>query len=133
VLNPHRSTAAVNAEADAAAALLNGGALRLYGGLQPLTADAAIDTQPLLAELRFSDPAFSPAVQGTAMANPLTDDVSAAATGVAKWFRALRRNGTVVCDGSVGVSGSDLNLSSRDIVRGDLVQVTALTLSVSAR
>src|SRR5262245_596819 len=93
---------AVNAEADAVAALLNNGYLRIYDGTKPANAAVAITTQVLLAELRFANPAaFAAAVAGVALGNVITDDSSADHTGTASWFRALKSDGTsVVMDGT---------------------------------
>jgi hypothetical protein len=129
-LNPKRTNAAANAACNAMAALLNTGYLRIYDGTQPATADTAIDTQVLLAELRFSATAYGNAVAGVATANAITQDSSANATGTASWFRALGSDGTsVVYDGSVGTATADLVLNTTAIVIGASVSVTALTLT----
>jgi hypothetical protein len=125
-LTPRISNTAANAAADAVAALLNNGYLRIYDGAQPATADTAIGAQVLLAELRFAATAFDPAALGVATANAITDDVSANQTGEAAWFRALKSDGTtVVMDGSIGTSGANLNLNSVSISAGAQVSVTA--------
>jgi len=127
-LNPKRSNVAVSAAADAVCPLLNNGYLRLYDGTQPATADTAVTTQTKLAELRWNATAFGAASNGVATANAITSDASAAATGTATWFRALKSDGTtVVFDGSVGTSGCDLNLNSAAISAGAQVSVTAFT------
>ena len=127
--NPKRSNTAASAAADAVSALLTNGYLRVYDGTQPSTADTAITTQVLLAELRFNaSAAFGAAVNGVATANALTSDSSANATGTASWFRALKSDGTtVVYDGSVGTSAADLVLNSVAIALGAIVAVTAFT------
>jgi len=121
------ANAAVNAAADAVCALLDGGKLRIYGGLQPASADDAVGAQVLLAELMFGNPAFAAAVAGVAAANAITADASANATDTATWFRALRSDNTQVFDGSVGLLGCDLNLNSVAIQVGAQVSVTSLT------
>lgn len=132
-LTPRISNLAANAEADATGALLNNGYLRIYDGAQPATADTAITTQVLLAELRFGATAFGAAVAGVATANAITQDASANATGTAAWFRALYTNGgspetlTAVFDGSVGTSGANLNLNTTAITSGVSVSVSSLT------
>ncbi|MEK9723534.1 MAG: hypothetical protein VW405_08620 [Rhodospirillaceae bacterium] len=127
-LNPKRSNAAVNAAADAVCPLLNNGYLRIYDGSQPATADTAVSTQTLLAELRWNGTAFGAASAGVATANAITSDTSADATGTASWFRALKSDGTTaVFDGSVGTSGADLNLNSVSITSGSAVSVTSFT------
>lgn len=127
-LNPKRSNAAVNAAADAVTTLLNSGKLRIYDGTQPATANTAITTQTLLAELTFNATAFGAASNGVATANSITADSSADATGTASWFRAVKSDGTTaVFDGSVGTSSADLVLNSVNISSGAQVSVTSFT------
>jgi sulfur carrier protein ThiS len=131
-LNPQLANATASAAADAVAALLNSGYLRIYDGSQPATADTAISTQVLLAELRFNATAFAAAVNGQATANAITSDTAANATGTATWFRALASNGTtVVLDGTVGTATSDLVLNTTSIVINAAVAVTAFTYTQS--
>lgn len=126
------SNTSVNVEANAVATLFNSGYLRIYDGSQPATADTAITTQNLLAELQFNATAFGAAVAGVLTANAIAQDPHAAATGVAAWFRCFESDGsTVLCDGSVGTSGSDLNLNSVNIGAGASVSVSAFTYTVS--
>ena len=127
-VNPKRSNAAVNAAADAVCDLLDNGYLRLYDGAQPANADTAVTTQTLLAELRWNATAFGAASNGVAVANSITSDASADATGTATWFRALKSDGTTaVFDGSVGTASADLILNSTGITAGANVAVTAFT------
>jgi hypothetical protein len=129
-LNPKYSNAAVNAKADAQSALLNSGFLDIYDGAQPATADTAVGAQVKLARLTFANPAFGAAVAGVATANAIGSDSSADATGTAAWFRAWKSDGTtVVCDGSVGTSGCNLNLNSVALSAGAAVGVTSLVLT----
>lgn len=128
MVNPKRSNAAVNAAADAVCALLNNGYLRLYDGAQPSNADTAVTTQTQLAELRWNATAFGSATNGVAVANAITPDTNADATGSATWFRALKSDGTTtVFDGSVGTSSADLVLNSTAITAGANVSVTSFT------
>jgi hypothetical protein len=127
-VNPKRSNAAVTAAADAVCDLLDNGYLRLYDGAQPANADTAVTTQTLLAELRWNATAFGAASNGVAVANSITSDASADATGTATWFRALKSDGTTaVFDGSVGTASADLILNSTGITAGANVAVTAFT------
>lgn len=131
-LNPKRTNTAANAACDAMAALANSGRLKIYDGAQPATADTAVTTQNVLADLTMNATAFGASVAGVATANAITSDSSADATGTATWFRLLQSNGsTVICDGSVGTSGADLNLNTVSIVTGAAVAVTAFTLTES--
>jgi hypothetical protein len=122
------SDTAVNAKADAFSDLLDSGYLRLYDGTQPANAGVAVSTQTLLAELRFNATASGAASAGVLTMNAFTQDASANATGTATWFRALKSDGTtVVFDGNVGTSGSDLNLNSTSVTSGVAVSVTSMT------
>jgi hypothetical protein len=133
--NPKRTNLAANTACDAMAALANSGKLRIYdstGTGQPATADTAVTTQVLLAELTMNATAFGSAVAGVATANAITSDASADATGTATWFRLLKSDGTTVLwDGSVGTSGADLNLTTVSIVAAAAVNITAFTVTES--
>lgn len=122
----------VNPQADALSDLADNGYLRIYDGTQPATADTAITTQVLLAELRFNADAAPSAVDGVLTFNAITQDSNANNTGTASWFRALKSDGsTVLFDGTVGVSGSDLNIATTAIVAGAIVGVTSFVYTVS--
>lgn len=127
--NTQLSNAAVNAQGDALAALLNTGYLRLYTTAQPATADTALAAQTLLVEMRFSATAAAATAAGVINFNAITG-ANATATGVAVWFRALKSDGTtVVFDGSVDVTANTPNLvlNSNSISSGAAVSVTAFT------
>ena len=129
-LNLQLSNAAVNAEADAHSALLNNGYLRIYDGTQPVSADAALSTQTLLATLRFAVTAFGAAAAGVAVANAIASDTNAAAAGTASWYRTLKADGTTaVSDGSVGTSGANLNLNSVNITVGAQVDCSSFAFT----
>ena len=122
----------VNPQADALSDLADNGYLRIYDGTQPATADTAISTQVLLAELRFNATAAPAASNGVLTFNAITQDSNANNTGTASWFRALKSDGsTVLFDGTVGVSGSDLNIATTAIVAGAIVGVTSFVYTVS--
>lgn len=129
------SNATVDVQGDATAPLFNSGYLRLYEGTQPATADTAITDQVLLAEPRFASTGIATSVNGVLTANALTADSSANATATtgASFYRALQSDGvTVICDGSVGVtgSGSDCELNSVMIQAGAAVSVTSFTHTI---
>ena len=122
----------VNPQADALSDLADNGYLRIYDGTQPATADTAITTQVLLAELRFNATAAPAASNGVLTFNAITQDSSANNTGTASWFRALKSDGTTVLfDGAVGTSGSDMNIATTSIVAGAIVGVTSFVYTVS--
>lgn len=112
------STAAANAKADAFGAALNGGAIRIYEGTKPASANASLGAATLLAELTFGAPAFGAAVDGLIIANPITKDSDANATGAAQFYRLFASDGTTpMGDGTCGVtgSGSDLEMPTTSI------------------
>lgn len=126
----HMSYAAVNAEANALAALANSGILRIYSGTRPTTCDDAI-TGTILAELTMNATAFGSASNGVLTANAITADSAADAGGTATHFRLFQSNGTTALwDGTVGTSGEDCNLNSVAISAGAQVSVTAMTHTV---
>lgn len=105
-LDTRHSTTTRNAKLDARATLFNSGKLRLYDGTRPATADTAITTQVLLAELTMGATAFPAASGGSTMANAITPDSSADNAGTATWARAVKSDGTTVIeDYSAGRNG----------------------------
>lgn len=122
------ANATVNGQADLLSDYLDNGWLEIRDGAKPTTADTAIGAQVKLAELRFANPASGAAVAGLLTLDAITEDSSADATGTATWFRAYRADHTtVVFDGTVGVAGSDLNLTTVAIVAAVAVQITSFT------
>ena len=105
--------------------------LRLYSGTQPANANTALSGNTVLAELTCNA-TFAPAASGGVVTlNSITNDSSANATGTATFFRLFRSDGTtVICDGEVGTSGSDLNINSTSISSGAAVAVTSATFTI---
>lgn len=133
--NPQITNAAASAAADAVVDRIDlgsgAGKVRIYDGSQPATADTAVSSQVLLAELTMSDPAFGAASNGVATASAISDDTSANATGTASWFRVVDSDNNAVFDGTVGTSSADLILNTVSIVAGATVSITALTYTQS--
>lgn len=113
-------------------ALANGGSVEIRSGARPATPETAA-TGVLLATLTFSGTAFAaPASSGgnaVAVANPITQDSAADATGTASWFRVLKSDGTAVWDGDIGVSGADMNFVTTSFTAGQPVQITSWTVT----
>jgi hypothetical protein len=129
-VNPHYSDAVANAAADAMAALHNSGFMRFYDGAQPANVETAIGSQVLLAEMTFGATAFSAASGGVATANAITQDASANATGTATWYRTYKSDGTTaLMDGSIGTSGSNINMVSTSVAAGSAVQVLSFAIT----
>lgn len=131
--NTQLSSTSVNAQANATAALLDGGLLRIYDGSQPADANTAITTQVKLAELTFGTPAFGAASAGVVTANAITG-ANAVASGTPTWCRTVKADGTtVVFDGTVDTSGpANLIVSASPIASGAPVSVSSLTYTVNA-
>lgn|SRR5574343_889750 len=133
-MNTKLSNALANIQANATSDALTSGYIRIYNGTQPATADTAVTSQTLLAELRFGATAFGNAADGVITANAITRDDSAAAGGTATWCRILEDDGTTVAfDGDVGEvgSGANLELASTTIVAGAPVEVSTFTYTVT--
>lgn len=134
-LNTQLADATVEAQAATLASLLDSGYLRIYdstGGTgQPDTADTAIGSQVLLAELRFAATAETSVTAGLITFAAITADSSANASGTASWFRALSSNGTtVVMDGSVGTATSNMIIASTTITALQTVSCSSFTHDV---
>lgn len=99
----------------------------LYNGTQPANANTAITSQVLLASLTIPG-VFGSDVNGTLTLGSVTSAVASNA-GNATWFRIFKSDGTtVVLDGSVGISGADLNLNSVAIAALQTVAITSGTI-----
>lgn len=107
-------------------AIGSNGLLRIYDGSRPASGGTATT---LLAELALSATAAGAASSGALTLSAITQDSSANATGTATWFRIVTSGGTFVIDGSVGTSGSDLNLTTTSIVSGQPVSVTSFVIT----
>lgn len=129
-------TASRNAGLDVlTTAIGNAGLLRIYdatGGV-PASANVAISTQVLLAELTSGSPFAAAASSGVLTANAITQDSSANATGTAAFFRCYDASGTnCILQGTVGTSGQDLNLNTLSIVSAGPVAVTSFVLTAGS-
>lgn len=129
--NTQMSNLAVNTEADALAALANGGKLCIFDGTQPATANTAITTQVMLGRVTMGNPAFGAAVNGVLTANAMTPE-EALAEGVAAWFRLYKSDGTTALwDGTVGTSDANLIMPSLIILSGYVIGVQTFVHTVS--
>ena len=94
-----------------------------YGKLVFLTSSGET-----VATLPMAVPAFADSVQGTIVANTISPDLSAAGGLIAR-FVIQDKDGTAVLNGSVGISGADINLERIDIPVGSTVALDTLTYS----
>lgn len=102
------------------------GLVRIYDGTRPSSGGTATT---LLAQLALSATSAPAASSGVLTFNAITQDSSADATGTATWFRVTTSGGTFVIDGSVGTSGSDLNLTTTSIVATQPVSISSFVIT----
>jgi hypothetical protein len=120
-----------NAQANIIGDALDTGYIRIYSGTIPVSADAALSGNTLLAELRFAAAAFPAAAAGVITAGAITGDAAADATGTATFFRTFDSGGAVVkWQGTVGTATSDMIINSTAIQAGAAVNCSALTYTV---
>ena len=104
------------------------GNLVIYSGTQPTNPDTGLSGNTVLATLPLSATFAAGASGGVLTANTITS-ATASATGTATFF-SLQTSGAVrIVDGTVGTSGSDLNLNTVSIVSGANVAVSSLTIT----
>ncbi len=117
------TTAVRNARADVITAQLPAtGSLRIYDGTPPASANAALSSNTLLANLPLNATFAAAASGGVLTANAITNDSSADATGTATFFRLIKTDGTtVVAQGTVGTSGTTSLVAGGPVACSSLV------------
>lgn len=127
------STQARNDAGDAIVDLIDAGTINPNGYMEIRT--GAIPASPqvaatgtLLATLNFSNPAWGTFSNGTAYANPISNDTSADASGTAGWFRFYDLDGGGVIDGEITVTGGggDIEFDIIDFILGGVVAIVSL-------
>lgn len=106
--------------------------IRIYGGSKPSSPDVAVTDQPLLATLECSTTLAPPAVGGLLTLNPISDGTGTVAAGEgtnATWFRLVTSDGFGHVDGTVGISGCDMNLNNTNIATGQTISVASMTFT----
>jgi len=105
----------------------NGAIINIYGGTQPTNANTALSGQTLLVSCVLAG-AFGTDTNGTLTLGTVNNG-TAVASGTATFFRITKSDGTtVVTDGSVGVSGADLNLDTTTINITQTVNISGGTI-----
>ena len=118
--------------------------INIYAGTQPTSADTSTSATLLCtiysdgssAGLEFDAPASGAISKAAAE----TWSGTAAASGTAAWFRLYEAGDTpgststsaARIDGTVGVTGGDMNISSTTIASGAVQTVTSLTFTLPA-
>jgi hypothetical protein len=105
----------------------SGSIINIYAGSQPANANTAISGQTLLVQLVVSG-SFGTDSNGTITLGSVTNG-TAVATGTASFFRITKTDGTtVVMDGSVGLTGCDMNLNNTSIDTTQVVSISSGTI-----
>ncbi len=116
-----------NACTDAFVSLIDSGSsIEVYGGVVPDTAEASLTGQPLLVSVPIPDAAFgvSGSVNPGEAALTVVLEATIAAGGTPTFYRLKNGSGQVLSQGEAGVS-KDLNLSSGDLLSGDMLRINA--------
>ena len=106
--------------------------LLIYTGSAPANCGTAA-SGTLLASLACSNP-FAPAPSGGVLTASAITSAAAAATGTAGYWRLCTSSAgtTVVAQGTVGVSGADLNFSGGvSFTSGETIAVTSFTITAT--
>ena len=105
----------------------------IYSGTQATNPDTALGAQVLLCTLTGNATFAAAAATGILTLGAITGGTgTAGAAGgtTATWFRLSNATGPVAhIDGTVGISGCDLNLNNTSIATGQAVSVTSWTLT----
>lgn len=125
------------AQLDAITAQLGASALiDIMSGVQPASPDVAVTTQVILATLTCNA-TFAPGAAGTpgvltlnAIANG-TGTAGASTGTTATWYRLKTAGAVAKIDGTVGISGADMNLNNTSIAQNQTVSITSFTLTNS--
>ena len=106
--------------------------LRIYNSTRPATG-GAISGPTLLAQLTLNATFAPGSSSGVLTLNAISSALSAAATGLASWFRIVKADGTTfVMDGDVSTQAAgtgDLRLDNTSIVLGGTVAVSSGVLT----
>jgi len=110
---------------------LDGGTLVLYSTGRPPSADHAITRSSKLASFTFASPAFAADEAEGVLKPQFTEAVLASNVGTPGFARALKADGVVVADFSVG-PGGEVKLDAVAAVAGFPISVTAIKTSLPA-
>ena len=109
------------------------GEIWIHGGEQPNFADAPT-IKPVLSRLTFAHNSAAAATDGVLEFEPIAEDDSAKATGVATWARIVDGDGNTVfdCDVSDEDGRGTIRLNTVNIVAGGPVRLRSFTLTTPA-
>jgi hypothetical protein len=130
--NTQLSVIVTNAQADALARMLDNGWIDIYDGMQPVNADMPISSQTLLVSLRFQGISAPAARNGVLVFNDIATAI-ASGSGNAAFYRCTKTDHTtVVMDGSIDLSGANMNLNSIGVTAGANVTLNSFSHTVEA-
>jgi hypothetical protein len=110
-------------------AIGSGANVIIYSGTAPTNADASLSGNTVLGTLPCSS-TFAPAASGGVLtANAITQE-NATATGTAQFYRILTSGSVVICQGSVGTSGTDMVLNTTALVSSGPILISSFTVSM---
>ena len=109
---------------------LDGGALCLYAGTQPVSANTnTTGSEFMLAELPFSTLAGTVVTSTfTAFTTAVLATTAAISTGISTFYAAYSSSRARVAYGSVSTAGADLNFNTNNVVQGVSVTVTSYSV-----
>lgn len=108
----------------------------IMSGTQATNPDTAVSGQLVLATLTCNA-IFAPSASGTPgvlTLNSITSGTGTAAAGAgtsAAWYRLKTAAGVPKIDGTVGISGADMNLNNTSIATNQAVSITSFTITNS--
>lgn len=97
----------------------------VYSGTQPANTTSAADGSNALCTLAFEKPCLL-AVNTTNITLKPTSNANVTKSGTASWARLYNGNGVVVAD---FVVGTDVTLTSNDLVAGGVLQISSITFT----
>ena len=105
------------------------GIINIYSGSQPAT-PATTASGTLLVSIPFNNPSFGSPASGVAtMVTSTAVSATVATSGTAGWFRVVDRAGAAVFDGSVALSGADMNFDNTSFVSGGTATISSMTVT----
>lgn len=126
------STPLKNAQQAAIVTLAGANAvLTLYSGAQPNSPDVAVTSQVALSQHTCAA-TFGTESNGVLIVGAIGNGTGTAGAGsgtTASWYRLTTSAGVALVDGTVGVSGCDLNLVNTNIAQNQPVQISSWTLT----
>jgi hypothetical protein len=105
----------------------SGAIIHIYQGTQPADANSSVGAATLLVSLTVTG-SFGTDSDGTITLSSVANG-TAVATGTAQFFRITKSdNSTVIMDGTVGLTGCDMNLNNTSIASTQVVSITSGTI-----